>query len=165
MTSQNNFASNGVIHVINSVLTLPDHLYFRTINTNDECGQIDAAPRIPPALFAPSNAGKLAQYAALTVALYSVESFPSIAKLQLGQCSGIGYNRTIGVKSANWAPDVLMGPICKARCNCVYPECPDQPDDPAAGKWCSLCGPRYNPSATIVDLYARSGASAAAALE
>ena len=24
------------------------------------------------------------------------------------------------------------------------PYCKDAPDDPKAGKWCSLCGPKYN---------------------
>ena len=29
-------------------------------------------------------------------------------------------------------------------CGCNYPACPDQPDDPAAGKFCSMCGQKYN---------------------
>ena len=33
--------------------------------------------------------------------------------------------------------------VCR-QCGCTYPSCRDQPDDPAAGKFCSLCGPKYN---------------------
>ena len=33
--------------------------------------------------------------------------------------------------------------VCR-QCGCNYPSCRDQPDDPAAGKFCSLCGPKYN---------------------
>ena len=37
----------------------------------------------------------------------------------------------------------------RRRCGCNYPACRDQPDDPAAGKFCSLCGPKYNSDITI----------------
>ena len=55
--------------------------------------------------------------------------------------------------NVDWAPELLMDAICQKQCLCNYdgknrttplPKCPDVPDDPKAGKWCSLCGPKYN---------------------
>lgn len=55
-----------------------------------------------------------------------------------------------------WTTSALMGPICLKQCKCIgegatwtpetadYPYCRDAPDDPKAGTWCSLCGPKYN---------------------
>jgi len=51
-----------------------------------------------------------------------------------------------------------MSPICLSQCHCQFdvfpvsskvPRCKDQPDDPKAKHWCSLCGPKYNDVITI----------------
>ena len=144
VTSKDNVASNGVVHIVNSVLNIPDHLYFRSVNTNNQCGQVDAAPRIPTALFGPSNSAELQRYIDITIKLYGPQ------KLELGMCKDLDYTKNLGGRSsAAWTSPELMGPICKLQCGCAYPDCPDQPDDPAAGKFCSLCGPRFNQYAAI----------------
>jgi uncharacterized surface protein with fasciclin (FAS1) repeats len=147
VSSKDNIAANGVVHIVDSVLNIPNHLYFNTINGNDQCGQVDAAPRIPTALFEPINADKLKQYVAITIKYYS-------ASLAVGQCKAIGYVKSAGTTYAGWTNDALMVPICKNQCNCNYPDCPDQPDDPSAGTWCSLCGPKFNNN-IAVSLFSR----------
>ena len=47
-----------------------------------------------------------------------------------------------------------MEGICKVKCRCNFtdartstgqlPKCKDEPDDPTAATWCSLCGPMFN---------------------
>ena len=144
VTNRDNLASNGVIHIINSVLRQPNHLYFAAVRTDGSgCGEVDAAPRMPVALFDAENAAKLKQYADITVQLYTVS--PSIKKLVVGQCKDLGYNVDSGTSIRGpWAPTALMAPICKEKCNCDYPNCKDQPDDPDTGTFCSLCGPMFN---------------------
>ena len=56
----------------------------------------------------------------------------------------------------DWAPHQLMDGVCQDECMCKFggkpgnkvalplPNCSDHPDDPKAGEFCSLCGPRYN---------------------
>ena len=171
-TSLDNVASNGVVHIIDSVLSLPNHLYFRTLNGKQQCGEVDAAPRMPESLFEPSNAANLKEYADITVALYGP------VKLAVGRCAAIGYNVSLGPAplGAVWAPPSLMGPVCLRQCKCIYPgfragealapwlpQCVDQPDDPAAGTFCSLCGPKFN-SVIGINLFKQSS-TAAAALE
>ena len=116
------------------------------------CGEVDAAAvygihhnlahtsRVPAALFKPWNAWKLKAYAALTIQLYSAGG----AKLELGRCADIGYVRRNSKTPAVWAPTSMMTKICQKQCNCAYPSCPDVPDEPLKGKYCSLCGPKYN---------------------
>ena len=108
---------------------------------------------MPQELFDPANAAKLKAYAVATVALYTE------TKLAVGQCKDIGYTVSEGRVYADWAPPSMMGPICITKCGCNFPgyespvkgkpPCTDQPDDSSAGKFCSLCGPKYNGVATI----------------
>jgi uncharacterized surface protein with fasciclin (FAS1) repeats len=51
-------ASNGVIHTISGVLEPLGlkHLYFRYLTGEYNCGQVDAGPRMPPAIFDKENA-------------------------------------------------------------------------------------------------------------
>jgi len=170
VTSADNAASNGVVHIIDGVLSPPsastptpappagNHLYFRSVKCDQmgnkvcQCGDVDAAPRIPASLFDPRNAAQLREYEEITVNLYNVDQFSgsNSSKLEVGQCKDIGYPVSAGSRQGiGWAPDSLMTPICKKQCHCSYPRCPDQPDDPKAGKWCSLCGPKYNGKITI----------------
>jgi len=69
-------------------------------------------------------------------------------KLKLGRChEATTYTCSGGgVQGINWVNSALMQPICKHQCGCTYPACKDQPDDPAKGKFCSLCGPKYVPA-------------------
>jgi len=126
-----------------------------------QCGEVDAAAvtptsgapvatsRVPAALFKPWNAWKLKAYADLTVQLYSVAG----ANLELGRCAEIGYTRKNSQTPGVWAPTSMMTEICQQQCDCTYPSCPDVPDEPLKGKWCSLCGPKYNAN-FYVQLYA-----------
>ena len=137
------------------------HLWFYWINTmgNPElcartgqcrCGDIGAAARMPAELFKPQSILALARYAALTIKSYSSLGMGN-QTLKLGRCK----QKTnyvcgpSGVQGINWVNNALVKPICKKQCDCNYPACRDQPDDPAAGKFCSLCGPKYNGYITI----------------
>ena len=135
------------------------HLWFRgfkpagTVWKPDiySCGEVDAAPRMPAALFHPSNAAALKAYVDITLALYVAGPYKLDVHLELGRCADKRYTKkTLYPYQVNWAPIQLMGGICKSQCNCDFPNCPDVPDDP--GTWCSLCGPRYN-APNIVTFY------------
>lgn len=152
-------------------VTVPDnenrtgHLWFRYENkpaSNPDCdqsrepscscGDVDVAAvtpihgdptpvsRVPAVLFEPWNANKLKAYADLTVQLYNYGG----AKLELGRCPDIGYPIRNGNTPGPWAPTPMMTEICEKQCDCAYPNCPDAKDEPLKGKWCSLCGPKYN---------------------
>ena len=60
-------------------------------------------------------------------------------------------------KNVDWSPAILMDGICAKQCHCSFrngktgnrtslllPPCEDEPDQPAAETWCSLCGPKFN---------------------
>jgi hypothetical protein len=168
-------ASNGVIHTIGGVLEPLglNHLYFRYITGEYNCGQVDAGPRMPSAMFDKENAAALQMYIDATLAFEWVPPY-SWRHLELGTCSGKG-NIDTGVpgispmlnipcidipsgpspflpdnRTIDWGPAKLMKPICLQHCECDYrgdPEgnpCKDVPDNPSAASWCSLCGPRFN---------------------
>jgi len=138
------------------------HLWFNYVwaigsgNSYSRCGEVDAAPRMPAELFEFRNIGKLAQYASLTTQLYTAVGMNKGTKLQLGRCRTRGYTqKQSAMDGVGWAPSELMGPICLKQCDCTAssagryndddpPYCEDAPDDPKAGKFCSLCGPKYN---------------------
>jgi hypothetical protein len=69
--------------------------------------------------------------------------------LKLGTCASIGYTvGPSGIQGIVWAPASLMGPVCSKQCGCSFngaspglPGCTDRADDPAAHRFCSLCGP------------------------
>ena len=174
-------ATNGVVHIINAVLIFkgfPNHLFFRGIDSispgsDARCGDVDAAPRMPAAIFEPKNALFLKAYEELTVDFYNTSTglFPStLGKLSVGRCKDIGYTQAAGGETGvNWAPAKLMGPICVKQCGCSFenwcfynptatgckgktglPGCPQAGnDDPQAGKFCSLCGSMDNSPITI----------------
>lgn len=169
--------SNGVVHVIDSLL-LPasapsktNSLFFYAINPKPDdgsegprCGEVDAAPRMPDALFLPENKAALQAYVNTTLAFYK----PAFAgsNLQLGRCQfTAGFNKYVGQETnVVWAPDDLMNFICKVQCQCSFdgknadlPKCSDdiKPDDPDTQHWCSLCGPKFNDPITV-DFYVRA---------
>jgi len=175
-------ASNGVIHIIDAVLLPPsgpspppppatNHLWFRGFTCEKAgtgqrctCGEVDAAARMPPSLFDPSNKAALERYINITNMFYTYGlTIAPLSKLEVGRCRDAGYTdgpnvisgiSWTGIGSNGGGTDVLMGPICEEQCHCSYPSypvynpalpgCPDAPDDPANGKFCSLCGPKYN---------------------
>jgi len=145
----NHAASNGVVHIIDKVL-MPleppgNHLYFRNIDSQGFCGQVDAGPRMPPALFGPNNKQYLRSYIDATLA------FDWAGHLELGLCSQAGYAKAATCpfqQPIQWAPEGLMRPVCEIKCSCNFPDCCTSPgscrDNAKAGKFCSLCGPKFN---------------------
>ena len=157
---------NFVQQVVEALVTDADgrhHLWFKSLDDRlpslKRCGEIDAAPYMPAALFRPENLLELAAYAAATVHLYRTPVVDTA--VTLGRCASAGYSVCgSGVQGIGWTPGALMGPVCGARCGCNFngactpagnfpgfpscealPTCRDQPDDPSAGRFCSLCGP------------------------
>ena len=171
-------ASNGVVHIIDGVLMAsppPPPLWFRgwTGGTLGRylCGEVDAGPRMPAAIFDPSNAASLEAYVNITIALYGLDRLhhSNDVILELGRCSTNNYTRAAGEKTVDWTGWTIDGPIdgphkplmdgiCREKCHCEFadtsgfsktfplrlPTCIDEPDDPTAEKWCSLCGPKFN---------------------
>ena len=151
-------------------------LWFRGFNQIKEsgqegfvrCGEVDAASRMPDAIFDPilENEQALRAFEDITLALYGVYNDDGQTKdfgLELGRCADKNYTvRPERADNVKWAPDELMSGICAKQCNCNFclrpapwckapqlPSCVDEPDDPKAGKWCSLCGPKYNKPITV----------------
>jgi len=149
ITSKDNQATNGVIQGINTVLSLEKHVWFSTI-ASGACCHVDAndnqRPRVPLALLEPSAAKQLKLYVDLTVKFYTS------VKLEAGNCPSKGYSDYQGTRQGSWvgADATKLMSICKLQCGCDYGygpsvnKCPDAPDDPSKGKFCSLCGPTYN---------------------
>jgi len=143
-----------------------NHLWFRYVNLFGDgslckngfcrCGEVDAAPRMPASMFSRSLASRLAlkRYADLTVKSYNTFAMTNDDDegknhLQVGRCADVGYTvKQSQMGGIGWAPNDLMSGICQTQCGCDYP-CADQPDQPSRGKWCSLCGPKYNSYITI----------------
>lgn len=139
-----------------------NHLYFYWKNAAyARCGDVDAAPRMPDALFEPENKAALQAYIKVTIDLYHItDGNPSDkqkVQLKQGTCKENGFGTLLpgcpqrhpncsnpNPITAEWAPKKMMKVICGTACNCNYPGCPDVPDDPKTMHWCSLCGPKYN---------------------
>ena len=137
-----------------------NHLWFRYVDGSSNCetgycrcGEVDAASRMPASLFKPDILSKYAlkAYTALTLAAYSTGgSLSRNTTLELGRCAEIGFTCKQSRISTGWDTGAdLMGPICKKQCDCTYPQCPDAPDQPLLGKYCSLCGPKFNANYNI----------------
>ena len=193
VTTADVVASNGVVHIINAVLlpsaTTPtpapgpagNHLWFSGFTDqgygNILCGEADAGPRMPAAIFEPSNAAALKAYEDITLALYGDYTYGSKQDLdlKLGRCADTGYTRKQQyAMKVDWAPTQLMDGICADKCHCNFcqnntvalvhkceksplPFCKDAPDDPRAAKWCSLCGPKFNEPIAVNLFYCATG--------
>lgn len=139
------------------------HLYFYWINVAaNRCGDVDAALPwlMPKELFEPEHKLQLLLYVQVTVKLYDIPGGPQPGELKLGQCKDHGYPIDgHAIRGALWTPMDLQGPTCRVLCRCQWwdrhqlpnqgygpaaglPNCTDVPDDPKAGKFCSLCGPK-----------------------
>ena len=110
---------------------------------------------MPAALFEPQNAAALKKYEDITIDLFRAFGGLDVG-MQVGACKDVNYSYPAGSKLVAWAPATMMEGICAQQCHCNYqsasltarsaslPPCKDQPDNPAAMEWCSLCGPLYN---------------------
>jgi len=163
-----------------------NHLWFSLVNQlvpggfadGGRCGEVDAAPYMPAALFKPENAKGLKKYIQVTQKAWGVYE---------GRCSdltekyyrdkydddGVSVNRNYTELSSEVlkAPWLVSGfnKLCSSACNCVaggtwqpgsnvcrdtpqYCACqdvPDMPSRPSPGNFCSLCGPKYDPQASV----------------
>ena len=141
-------ASNGVIHVIDHVL-MPleppgNHLYFRDIDSQGFCGEVDAGPRMPDGIF--KNKTALQAYIDVTLA------FEWAGHLELGLCSEVGYALAAPCpfkQPFEWAPPALMRPVCEKQCGCNFPDCTGREARDGIHNFCSLCGPKFNTPISI----------------
>lgn len=140
-----------------------NHLWFSLVNplrADPQCGEVDAASRMPAALFEPENKAALALYTQLTLKLWSGGG------LQVGRCSDVttrvypgrtnngsylvssNWTEYKGVnKRVDWAGGATTE-ICKTACGCVaggtwgpgsktcrdtpqFCACQDVPDEPS----------------------------------
>jgi len=186
VTSADNDASNGVVHIIDSVLMpnagpTTNHLWFNIINQlypgaqpqGGRCGEVDAAPRMPPSLFEPQNAAELQRYIKVTTKLYGAAA-GRCADVNKHEKYGAGnFTQFDGIVKASWFPTSEFTPLCREICGCtpdgvwqpgskvcketpLYCACQDVADDPSESKFCSLCGPKFNDPIDI-SLYVRPG--------
>ena len=103
-----------VVHIIDTVL-LPagpadgKHLWFRGFTKSDpfgiyQCGEVDAGPRMPDAIFDPSHAAELKAFEAATIALFTfcntttwgggrTHGCAKTPFLELGRCADKNYVR------------------------------------------------------------------------
>ena len=151
-----------------------DHLWFRSIykcqSSEYHCGEVDAAPRMPPDIFHNANGrGPIGLYVDYVVDRLwdsGASNCPAV-HLETGRCADKGYTKVPPPGArwewSNWAPEGLMGELCQRACKCNYlnlnktvlcsappcvppqlPECQDTVDKPTSGLYCSLCGPKFN---------------------
>lgn len=156
-------ATNGIVHIIDQVLTpwgkphplcRRDSCKFSFVNPAfSRCGEVDAAPRMPADIWADQDAVRT--YVATTIELYALGLNMTGTRRYLtsGACSQRNRPRKGQIETIKWADPALMGPACKTLCHCDYPNCPDQPDRPAQGSFCSLCGPKFNAPVQIQYYY------------
>ena len=80
-------ATSCTFHYICKANTYP------TDDANTHCGQVDAAPAMPAALFYPANADKLALYIAFTAAIQPQDPYCTAYNggIQLGSCASAGF--------------------------------------------------------------------------
>jgi uncharacterized surface protein with fasciclin (FAS1) repeats len=154
VTKADNIATNGVVHIIDGVL-MPsgehpgdNQLWFSKTDTQGgkafECGEVNAAERMPNELFDPSNKAALDAYINITLALYRTAPSRYGTTVKQERCERPRFDKADGTKTAEWAPVDMMKAACDVQCRCFYPKCKDVPDDPKSAHWCSLCGPKFN---------------------
>ena len=173
----NGGVTGDLLRVAADVLKQPaGELYFYAIDRSTEtgppannaprCGEVNAAPFMPEAMFdrsKPRNVAALVAYAAATEKLHKIpELGRSPLSVKLGRCRDVNANWRVhpnakytsceaSMQGVVWTPGGLMGPVCRERCRCNFlgslgpvpglPPCRDQTDDPSASNFCSLCGP------------------------
>ena len=209
-------ASNGVVYIVNGLLVPPganpipppDHprptqfdqqnilracnnkscLFSFTNKPGGCCGEVNAAPRMPPSIWTDPSA--IVEYVRLTTAFsnavprtlpryepcFSPGNSHTVCSphelVTLGSCAGGEFHQKWvhdGNRSIDWSAG--FGNWCKARCDCGIPgtalhahqPCKDVPDDPTTHRYCSLCGPKYN-APIPVQLYHPNGGSSSKCL-
>lgn len=158
-------ASNGVVYLVGAVILPPnttapklgpkpsgefsgctkDSCIFKVTTKPSNfdfgcCGEVDAAPRMPPSIF--NDTVALAEYVRLTEQLSGFSVLHS--RLVNQKCTVVPSYVRNGTKTYDWFEG--FKPWCEARCGCggLFHPCKDVPDEPAKHKYCSLCGPKYN---------------------
>jgi uncharacterized surface protein with fasciclin (FAS1) repeats len=207
-----NKASNGLVYIIGGLLVPPganpipppDHprpspfdgpniaracnkkscLFSFTNKPGGCCGEVDAAPHMPPGIW--SDPSAVEEYVRLTTVFsstvprtlppyepcYHPGNCPTHEFLTLGSCTDGEFHRNWvqdGNRSIDWSAGFENW--CKTRCGCgisgtdlhAQKPCKDVPDDPATHHFCSLCGPKYN-TPIAVQLYHPKGGSSAKCL-
>ena len=107
---------------------------------------------MPASIFEPENIASLAAYVEATLKLYDNPN-PMATPLQLGRCQEIGYTDPSGgvqgittgsVVGAGWARSAPSAASAASWMGDVpgLPLCQNSPDNPPAGKFCSLCAPQ-----------------------
>jgi len=134
-----------------------------------QCGQVDAAPRMPDDIWAYPD--RVEAYVNATLKYWAYTGFACSQRLKQETCAvqkdtrkgdrhtGPYPNGPHGSQMINWATPAgsnLMRFTCDMLCDCKYPDCPDVPDKPTEGKFCSLCGPKFNAPIRI-DYYFEAG--------
>ena len=156
-------ASNGVVYLVGGLLIPPnttapripepagafsgctqDSCIFKlTTSPTDHdfgcCGEVDAAPRMPPSIF--NDTVALAEYIKITEQLSTVLRG---GRMVNQGCKVVPSYVPNGTLTIDWFEG--FKPWCMARCGCggLLNPCKDVPDDPAKHTYCSLCGPKYN---------------------
>eukprot|EP01043_Picozoa_sp_COSAG02_P030738 COSAG02_NODE_1977_length_10205_cov_5.317633_11_plen_606_part_00 len=155
-------ASNGVVVVIDGILLpawLPpaqvpirpappadnEPLVFRAINhARRDCGQVDAASSVPPAIY--KDEGNLKRYIDLTLEHFQM---PGGLQLELGTCAEAGYTTVDAQRPPEtiaWDTGDLFSYYCASDlsteedgggCGCVIGLCPDLP--PPDKPICAIC--------------------------
>ena len=147
-----------------------DHLWFRSFTQGADsegpyqCGEVDAALRMPAEIFHNQNgSGPIGLYVDYVVDRSWSTIWPW-STVETGRCADKDYTSPAAPAWvwSTWAPEVLMDELCQRDCKCNYlnlnktvlcsappcvppqlPECQDRVDNPPY-LYCSLCGPKYN---------------------
>ena len=171
-------AFKGYSKFLAATLYLPapgPHLWFHLVNylvpggsSRPRCGEVDAATRMPPAIFLDKKA--LALYVEATESLWPGTS--------VGRCQDTSFTNQPYDPAGNeltfsalqgsstrvgWQGDSSkFAAVCLKYCKCTYmspfknptpPNCPDEPPN-SVGAWCSLCGKKFN-AAVAITFYKR----------
>ena len=146
-------ASNGVVVVIDGILLpawLPptnasirpappadnERFVFRGINhARRDCGQVDAASSVPPAIY--EDEGKLKRYIELTLETFTM---PDGVALEFGTCAEAGYSTAQLLRPPEtiaWDAGTLFASYCASDCGCIIGFCPEVP--PPGKPVCAVC--------------------------
>ena len=178
-------ASNGNVIVIDGILLPPwlppanapirpapasnEPFVFRAINhARHDCGQVDAASSVPPAIY--KDEASLKRYIELTITHFSM---PDGVKLELGTCAEAGYTKvdprrppetidwtggrfTGGTDFTYYCASDLVKEQVGMGCGCVIGHCPEMP--PPDKPICAICNAATNRD-RVVEFFVPGGHS------